>query len=96
MSISRRGRTGRVSATEAAKTFGRLIDRVREERTTYVIERSGIPVARVGPAGGLPFTIGDFKRILAGRRPDDEYLRALGAAADRHTKPRVRRNPWER
>ena len=38
-----------VPATEAAKNFGRLVDRVREERAVVVVERGGIPVARIVP-----------------------------------------------
>ena len=53
MSVSRKTPVRRapvgVSATEAAKNFGRLIDRVRETRATYVVERGGTPVATVSP-----------------------------------------------
>ena len=39
-----------VTATEAAKNFGSIIDRVREDRAVYVVERGGTPVAEIGPA----------------------------------------------
>jgi hypothetical protein len=38
-----RSRAGSVSATDAAKNFGRLVNRVREERATYIVERGGTP-----------------------------------------------------
>jgi antitoxin (DNA-binding transcriptional repressor) of toxin-antitoxin stability system len=87
----------RVPATEAAKNFGRLVDRVREERTTYVIERGGKPVAQIRPVTRASFTMADFKELaadLAGA--GDEYLRAVEGAIERHNRPRARRNPWER
>jgi prevent-host-death family protein len=87
----------RVSATEAAKNFGRLVDRVREEHVTYVIERGGKPVARIAPIERATFTIADFKRLMASLpRLEDPYLRAVEHAVVRHSRPRVRRNPWER
>jgi len=40
--MPRRVKTDRtVSASEAAKNFGALVDRVREERAEYIIERAG-------------------------------------------------------
>ena len=90
-------RRGRVSATEAAKTFGRLIYRVREEQATYIVERGGVQVARISPIEAPAATIGDFKATLRDRgRVDEEYLRAVEDAVDRHNRPRVRRNPWVR
>jgi antitoxin (DNA-binding transcriptional repressor) of toxin-antitoxin stability system len=86
-----------VSATDAAKTFGRLVDRVREEQATYVVHRGGVPVARIGPAEARAATIRDLKALLSDRgRVADAYLRAVDAAVERHNPPRVRRNPWAR
>ena len=93
----KRARSGRVTATEAAKNFGRLVNRVREERATYIVERGGVPVAHITPATGRACTLGDFKAHLASRRrTDDEYANVLEAVVHRHNKPRVRRNPWAR
>jgi antitoxin (DNA-binding transcriptional repressor) of toxin-antitoxin stability system len=100
MSTSRRGRRNSgatVSATEAAKNFGRLVDRVREERATYVVERGGKAVARITPIDRAPFTVADFKALLAALpHADEAYLKATEDAAATHNRPRVRRNPWER
>jgi antitoxin (DNA-binding transcriptional repressor) of toxin-antitoxin stability system len=94
---SRRPRRAHVSATEAAKNFGRLVDRVREERITYVIERGGEPVARIGPAERVRFTMADFKVLVGGLpRVDEEYLSLVERAVKGHNRPRVRRNPWAR
>jgi hypothetical protein len=86
-----------VSATDAAKAFGRLVNQVRETQATYVVERGGVPVAQIGPIARRSATIRDLKALLADRgRASDEYLEAVEAAAGRHNKPRVRRNPWGR
>lgn len=93
----RRGSGSRVSATEAAKNFGRLVDRVREERATYIVERAGKAVARIAPIDRAPFTVADFKALIAALpHADEEYLKAAERAAAEHNRPRVRRNPWAR
>ena len=94
---SRRESRSRVSATEAAKTFGRLVDRVREERATYVVERGGKPVARIAPIERDSFTMADFKTLMTtSPRIDEEYLKATDRAAAQHNRPRKRKNPWAR
>ena len=87
----------RVSATEAAKNFGRLVDRVREERATYGVERGGQPVAQIGPAERVAFTVADFKALI-GTLPaaGDGYPELVERVIARHNRPRVRRNPWDR
>jgi prevent-host-death family protein len=87
----------RVSATEAAKNFGRLVDRVREERATYTVERGGKPVARITPVDREAFTLADQKTLIATvPRADEEYLKATERAAAARNRPRTRRNPWAR
>ena len=54
-----------VTATEAAKNFGTIVDRVREERAVYVVERSGKPVAQIGPVETKVFTLRDLADLLA-------------------------------
>jgi prevent-host-death family protein len=87
----------RVSATEAAKNFGRLVDRVREEHAIYIVERGGKPVAQIGPAAAQSFSLADFKALVR-RLPSggSEYLAAVERAVGRHNRPRKRRNPWGR
>src|SRR5438477_4765691 len=98
---SRKAREGRwsedkhIAATEAAKTFGRLVNRIREARATYVIERGGTPVAQIGPVESKIATIRDFVAILRTRRADEEYLRAVEDGMATFNKPRVPENPWE-
>ncbi len=69
-----------VSATYAARNFASLVNRVREEGAAYVVERSGKPVAEIGPVKDRVVTLREFAALVraAGRRPaDEEYLRAV-------------------
>ena len=87
----------RVAATEAAKNFGALVDRVREDRATYIVERGGVPVAEIRPVERNAFTIADFKALTADLpAAGEEYARAVETAVKGHNRSRVRRNPWVR
>lgn len=77
-----------VGATEAAKGFGALIDRVRESRQVYQVESRGQVVAEIAPPRAT-FTVADL-RALTARAPRapvdlldaiDEARRATHAAA---------------
>ena len=93
----RRGRRMAVAATEAAKSFGRLVDRVREERATIVIERGGKAVAQITPLVGASFTFEALKSLVAAiPRADREYLATLERETKRRRRVKVRTNPWER
>ena len=92
-----RKREVRVPATEAAKTFGHLVDRVRQDRETYVIERGGKPVARITPFERSSFTFGALKALVTAiPHADADYLTTLERATAGRNKPRVRTNPWAR
>jgi antitoxin (DNA-binding transcriptional repressor) of toxin-antitoxin stability system len=92
-----RRREVRVSATEAAKTFGQLVDRVREDRATYIIERGGKPVAQITAIEGRAFTLGTLKALVTALpRADADYLATLERVTAARNQPRVRTNPWAR
>jgi hypothetical protein len=90
-------RRSRIAASDAAKNFGRLVNRVCEERATYVVERNGRPVVEIGPADTHRATLRDFAMLFehAPRLPK-EYHRAVEGAVKRANVPRVPDNPWER
>jgi prevent-host-death family protein len=97
MASRRRIRSGRVSATQAARNFGQLVDRVREEQATYIVDRGGVPVARISPAGPAACTLHDLVDLLRNRRPlGEEYGRVVESAVAHHNELRARRNPWAR
>lgn len=90
--------TESVAATEAAKNFGRLVDRVREEGTTYIVERHGRPIAQIGPVARVrTTTLRDLvKAMRTVPKLDEETLRHIEEGVKRLNRPEVPRNPWER
>ena len=94
----RKGRRspGSISATDAAKTFGQLVDRVRETRAIYVIERGGTPVAQIGPVSRAACTVGDLVTALRELKMDKSYLREVERGIRLANKPAIPASPWER
>lgn len=86
-----------VSATAAAKTFGALVDRVRQTRAVYVVERGGIPVAEVSPVRTARCTLGDLAALLSSLPPAGEiFLTEVEAGIKRVNRPVVPDDRWER
>jgi len=87
-----------VAATDAAKNFGRLVDRVREAGATYVIERHGRPVAQIGPVKTEePKTLRNLiDAIQAAPKLDEEVLRYIEEGIAIYNRPEVPPNRWER
>ena len=86
-----------ISATEAAKTFGRLVDRVRETQTVYIVERGGKPVAQIGPVANTRCTVADFVAAIKARRQlDKAYLKEVEAGVKTANRPAVPADPWGR
>jgi prevent-host-death family protein len=87
-----------IAATDAAKNFGRLVDRVREERATYTIERHGRPIARIGPVESAePKTLRGLAEFLrTAPRLDEETLRYIEEGIAMSNRPEVPNNPWGR
>jgi len=84
-----------VSATEAARTFSELLNRVRYRGESFVVERAGESVCRIAPASAPPRTLADLVRVLKDTaRPDPDYLATVTHAVKRQ--PRPPKNPWGR
>lgn len=85
----------RVSATEGAKRFARIVDAVRESAATYVVVRGGVPVAEIGPVKTRSFTAADFA-ALVGSLPatDGAFERAVQEGRRRTNRPAVPKSPW--
>jgi prevent-host-death family protein len=64
-----------LSATEAARRFSELLDRVEQGGESYVVVRHGRAVATIGPAGGG--TGKALKEALRVNRPDPEWAKEL-------------------
>ena len=83
-----------ISATEAARSFSRVLNRVELRGEAFVIERGGKPVARIGPASPTHLTGADFAALIARLpRPDDEYLDLIEHLARRQHP--IEPPPWE-
>jgi prevent-host-death family protein len=95
---TRIGATESVAATEAAKNFGRLVDRVRENGTTYIVERHGRPIAQIGPVAPVRSrTLRDLAIAMRGAPTlDEETLGYIEDGVKRLNRPEVPENPWER
>jgi len=85
-----------VKASEAAKNFGALVDRVREERATYVVERAGAPVVRISPVERTGATVADLVDLFrAPDRLDETCLREVERGIAFLNRPAPVKTPWE-
>ena len=92
-----RRRSRVISASDAAKNFGALIDRVRTERAEYVVERGGAPAVRVAPVGLRRCSLAEFVDLIRSHaRADEDYLKAVEGGARKLNKPAAPENRWER
>ncbi len=86
-----------VTATEAAKNFGEIVDRVREAGVAYVVERKGRPIAEIAPVARQRCTLSDLARWFDARTPAPEaYTAAVKGHVTRVNRPRVPASSWER
>jgi len=65
----------RISATESARKFSELMNRVHYRGESFVVERGGKPVCEILPARPPRFTGKDLADLLRSLpTPDEEYL----------------------
>lgn len=85
-----------VTATDAAKNFGELVDRVREAGVAYVVERKGRPIARIAPMATHRCTLGELAGWFETRRalPDD-YVAAVKSHVKTTNRPKVPAARWQ-
>jgi prevent-host-death family protein len=65
----------RLTATEAARRFSDLLDRVERDGETFVVERRGRAVASIQPAAAV--TGRTVKNLLRAQAPDPDWEREL-------------------
>jgi antitoxin (DNA-binding transcriptional repressor) of toxin-antitoxin stability system len=91
----RAGSRRSISATEAARNFGRIVDAVREAHVEYVVERGGVSVARIAPVTAGPFSGRDLVDLLRDAPyADAAFAREVAAGRSRADRPAVPKNPW--
>jgi antitoxin (DNA-binding transcriptional repressor) of toxin-antitoxin stability system len=85
----------RISATEAARHFSELLNRVRYRGESFMVERGGKPVCEIIPPREASFSVADLVRLLKTLPPPDKGYRI---AVERFIKDqqRVAGSPWER
>lgn len=90
----KRART--ISATSAAKTFGRLIEHVRSERAEYIVERGGAAAVKIVPVTAARCSAADLVRLIQTLpKADETYLKAVEAGVTSLNKPSVPEDRWE-
>jgi len=89
------GASRRVSATEAARRFSDLLNRVRYRGETFIIERGGEPVGELRPASPRRMTGADLAFLLRSLPPvDDGFAEAVEEGI--RNQPSLPESPWER
>ncbi|MDX1383079.1 MAG: hypothetical protein R3190_05500 [Thermoanaerobaculia bacterium] len=85
----------RISATEAARSFSDLLNRVSYRGERFLIERSGKVVGELGPAGPTGFKARDLLPLLKSLPEiDHEFLEAVSRVT--RNQPTLPESPWER
>jgi antitoxin (DNA-binding transcriptional repressor) of toxin-antitoxin stability system len=83
----------RITATELARRLGDVLGRIRYRRDSFVVERNGVPVARLLPLGDSePVTVREALSSWRGAGgPDLDFAKALERVGDADRSPG---NPW--
>ena len=85
----------RISATETARRFSELMNRVRYRGESFVVERGGKPICEILPAKPPKFTgreLADLLRSLP--TPDEEYFTLVENLTKKQSK--VEKSRWPR
>ena len=85
-----------VSATEAARTFSDLLNRIRYRGEEFVVERAGEPVCRMSPAAtSKRLTLKELAALLREiPQADEGYAADVRRIVRNHG--RLPRSPWGR
>jgi prevent-host-death family protein len=83
----------RISATEASRSFSRVLDQAEHGGESFIIERNGRPVAELRPAPKAS-TVGDLIEFLRDvPLPDPDFRDDLLQIIDQSSRD-VGRDPW--
>lgn len=82
-----------ITATEAARRFSEVVNRVRYRNESFVVKRGGEPVCEIVPVKP-PFTGRELTVLLRTLpHPDKGYLKAVEKYVRRQPKTRKSRRP---
>lgn len=84
----------RIRATDAARRFSDLLNRIHYRGEAFVIERGGEPICRMGPVGPVSRSLADLHRLLGSiPAPDIEFWDDIEAG--RSTEQSLPKSPWD-
>jgi antitoxin (DNA-binding transcriptional repressor) of toxin-antitoxin stability system len=84
-----------ISATEAARSFSELMNRVRYRGKSFIVERSGKPICEILPARPPRFNGAELVSLLRSLpKPDAEYLESVEKLIAKQ--PTVAESGWQR
>lgn len=90
-----RGGAAVVSATEAARNFSELINRVCYKGDTYIVERGGKPMCEITPVEVRRCTGADLLAAISRlARPPEEFLAAVEEVTRRQAS--IETSAWEK
>jgi prevent-host-death family protein len=85
----------RISATEAARNFSELMNRVRYRGESFVVERGGQPICGILPARPAKFSGVELASLLRSLpTPDQEYFTIVEELFVKQ--PTVAESGWQR
>ena len=89
-------RVRRLSATEVARRFSDVVNRVRYQNEIVIVERGKQPVCEIGPVEAAPcFTGADLVALLRSlATPGEAYLQAVEEGI--RSQPRAEKTRWRR
>jgi len=83
----------RISATEASRSFSRVLDQAEHDGESFVIERNGRPVAELRPAPKRS-TVADLLEFLReAPLPDADFRGDMLDIIERSSRD-IARDPW--
>ena len=87
--------TARISATDAARGFSELLNRVRYRGEAFLIERGGVAIGELRPVRPVRFTARELQTLLRSLPPvDEEFFDDVERAV--LEQPTVPESSWER
>ncbi len=92
--LSEYGAAMRLSATDVARNFSEILNRVRYRGERFLIERNGVAIGELCPAAPARFTGDDLLTLLRSLPPvDGEFFDAVEEVS--RNQPRLPESPWE-
>lgn len=84
-----------ITATEAARRFSEVVNRVRYRNETFVVKRGGEPVCEIVPVHTARFTGRELVELLRSLpHPDKDYLDIVEKHVRRQ--PKAEASKWPR